>query len=412
MKILTAWRRFTQSQRGAILPLVALALPVMLGFTGLAVDVGLRWSQQEAMQIAADTAALNGVTAVAANQALRATTCPADVTTAAATGGFVNGVNNTTVSQTGCSSGNYVTVTITRNTTFPFIKAFTTLFGGSFPANGWQTGANATARAIISDLYCSLSLGNVDQATYLSGSTTWQSTKCGIADNSTTSCSLYASGSATISAPVATAGGACGVQVSGLDLLYSRAVDDPFANNSTFQTQIGTGYPTTSPQTINPSSAVGKGTQQLAPGRYASIPNGATLNLQSNGVYYFDSVTNNATSVTGTNVTIIFKSDATFPNNMPTFNVTPPSGAGTFQGVSIASLSSSEFKLVGGANISGSIYFPNAPLVFSGNSGQSCLQFIGYTVKFTGSSNMVNDTSNCAFFSGTQIKRRILQVIN
>lgn len=266
-----------------------------------------------------------------------------------------------------------------------------------------------------SDLYCSLSLGNVDYSTYLSGSTSWTSTKCGIADNSTTSCALYASGSASINAPVAVAGGACGVQVTGLDLLYSRAVDDPFATNTTLQAQLGSSYPSGAPSNITGAQA--NGNQTLPPGHYGQIPGNATLKLSGGGVYYFDSLAGNATSITGatseTTATIVFKNDTntSFPNNMPTIDIKPPE-SGTFAGVSIASLDASPFKLVGGANIAGSIYFLNSALTFSGNSGQACLQFIGNTVKFTGSSNMVNDTTNCAFFSGSQIKRRILQVIN
>jgi Flp pilus assembly protein TadG len=410
MKIFLAGRRFARSERGAILALVALTIPLLLGFTGLAVDVGLRWSQQEAMQIAADTASLNAVTAIVDNQSARATNCPVEIAMAAAVGGFVNNVNNTTISYTGCSSGNYVTVTITRNITFPFIKSFINLFGGSFPANGWQTGATATSRSQILNLYCSLSLGDINYSTSLSGSTSWTSNTCGLADNSTQTCGLYTSGSADITAPVSAAGGACGVRVSGLDLLYSRPVEDPYAS---LQVELGTNYPSGSGQTINPKSAQGSGSQTLPSGHYASIPNKATLNLASGGVYYFDTVDNpaNGTTVTGTGATIIFKDTATFPNNMPTFNISPPT-TGTFKGVSIASLSSSAFTLLGGNSISGTIYFPNASLSFSGNTTQACLQFIGYTVTFTGSSNLVNDTANCPFFSGNQVKRRVLQVIN
>src|SRR5581483_10577335 len=49
-----------ENQRGQVLPLVALCLVVLLGFGGMAVDVGYLQYQQRQQQSAADAAALGG----------------------------------------------------------------------------------------------------------------------------------------------------------------------------------------------------------------------------------------------------------------------------------------------------------------------------------------------------------------
>ena len=84
-------------ERGQVLPLIALCLAVLMGFAGVAVDVGYWEYQQREQQNAADAAALGG-----AQQLLYSTTgCPNQSVantagqTDAANNGFVNGGNTT-----------------------------------------------------------------------------------------------------------------------------------------------------------------------------------------------------------------------------------------------------------------------------------------------------------------------------
>ena len=50
--------RVSMGQRGAILPLMAICLAVLMGFAGLAVDIGYLEYQQENQQAATDAAAM------------------------------------------------------------------------------------------------------------------------------------------------------------------------------------------------------------------------------------------------------------------------------------------------------------------------------------------------------------------
>lgn len=56
-------------QRGAVLPLVAICLAVLMGFAGMAIDIGFLEYQQQAQQAATDAAAMGGA------QSLHATSC-------------------------------------------------------------------------------------------------------------------------------------------------------------------------------------------------------------------------------------------------------------------------------------------------------------------------------------------------
>jgi hypothetical protein len=106
------------SDRGQLIPLVALNLIVLMGFTALAVDVGYWRYQQRIEQTAADSAAIAGSTEIsypAANNVVRAARHDAT------SNGFTDGVAGATVAvnwppQSGPSagSGNAVEVVITR----------------------------------------------------------------------------------------------------------------------------------------------------------------------------------------------------------------------------------------------------------------------------------------------------------
>ena len=77
---------------GQILLLATISLVVLLGFTALAVDVGLLYSTRRRMQTAADAAAIAGATALRDGQNY---TTAADAVTSF--NGFTNSQNNVTV---------------------------------------------------------------------------------------------------------------------------------------------------------------------------------------------------------------------------------------------------------------------------------------------------------------------------
>jgi Flp pilus assembly protein TadG len=409
-----------RNDRGAILILFAFFLPILLGFIALAVDVGLRHAKQQTMQIAADNAAFNGAVSISAltNQISRGTVCANEVTATARTLGFVDGAGGVRVSQTGCSAGDYVTVTITNTSPIPFINAFFNVLYGAVPSTVAKIGApSATAVARIADTNqaCFLALGNqngtnnLPQAVYMSGNTSVESENCGVADNSTNSCSLYASGSAQVDTSVIASGGICGNAkiTTALDLKFARPTPDPFAHNSTLQAQMGSSYPSGKATKVSGTSPI-----SLAPGHYDTLPGKVDLNLSA-GTYYFDTVGNNAGTISGSEVTIIFPESVSFPNNAPTFDISPPSSdpSSPYYGVSLASLSSNSLNLYGGNRFSGSMYLPNATVSFYGNTKPSCLQIIANKILLTGNSYVKNDIESCRFFINNQVHKVTPQLI-
>ena len=58
---LRVWRRASKAEKGSVLPLVALALTVVLGVAGLAMDIGQMYLTKQKAQAAADAAAEAGV---------------------------------------------------------------------------------------------------------------------------------------------------------------------------------------------------------------------------------------------------------------------------------------------------------------------------------------------------------------
>jgi uncharacterized membrane protein len=116
---------FHKSQRGQVMVLVALSVIVLLGFMGLATDLGLLWAVRRKAQTAADAAAVAGSNATLGSDSSAYSTAATDVATL---NGFTNNSQSTTVSvsqpsPTGYPSGTYVQVSITRTVSTYFLGA-------------------------------------------------------------------------------------------------------------------------------------------------------------------------------------------------------------------------------------------------------------------------------------------------
>jgi Flp pilus assembly protein TadG len=116
MRALRMWKDRLRDESGQVLIFAALGMTVLLGFAGLATDVGLLFNVRRAAQSAADSAAVTGAQEIFYG----------DVSAAAkadsARNGFTDGANNATVTVNnppahGSFSGNgsYVEVIVTRN---------------------------------------------------------------------------------------------------------------------------------------------------------------------------------------------------------------------------------------------------------------------------------------------------------
>lgn len=140
--------RRNAAERGQILPLLALTLGTLLGFGGVAVDVGFLEYRQQVQQAATDAAAMGGAQALARNDCTAAgqTLAEAAVLSDATANGFTNGSGGVAVTPnsppgSGPYSGNACAVSVQINTS-SVQTFFSRLFGF---ANGMPETTQAVA---------------------------------------------------------------------------------------------------------------------------------------------------------------------------------------------------------------------------------------------------------------------------
>src|ERR1700722_512553 len=132
------FRQFNSAASGQVLLLATMVIVVLVGMVALATDIGILWSERRQMQLAADAAAIAGVSAL--RNSANVTSAARNV---ASLDGFTNSVNNTTVTvnnppAAGPNAGNsnYVEVLITEAEPTYFLRAL------------GQTSMNVSTRAV------------------------------------------------------------------------------------------------------------------------------------------------------------------------------------------------------------------------------------------------------------------------
>jgi hypothetical protein len=384
--------RARASQRGQVLPFVAVCLAILMGFAGLAVDLGYIQSQQRLQQSAADAAAIAGARALIYNDLCPDTTAAqAAATSASANGGFTNGAGSVTVTALtptgGPFSGNACAVQV--NVSSPHPVWFAKIFG----FNGTMT-TTATAIVAASGNGC-VYLLDPAASTNFNGSS---------ADSP--GCSLLMNGTANFN----------GANIDALGIGYAGAA--PNENGATFaEATPAPMLPVADPclsisgcnvLAHNPPSATactspndnGR-TVTLTPGCYdAANFNGANVTL-SPGLYVLNGTTTfNGATVSGTGVTLYVTSNGTAPNfNGDNLNIsacTTSCSGGATSGVLYyqvpGNTSAPNFN---GAtnNVSGLFYAPSASANFNG-SGGGYKVLVFASVNFNGSS--LNETAPAA----------------
>jgi len=370
-------------QAGQILPLVAICLGALVGFGGIAVDVGYLEYRQQAQQTAADAAALGGAQVLVRSSCTSQSNAEIAAVSAAANNGFSNGGNGVTVTPVSPpSSGPYagnncaiaVQITATNVQTF-----FTRLFG--YPAGMTEsTQAVAAVSPTGGDCIYLLSPTAIQN---LNGANI-QSAQCGIIINYT--------------------GNFNGATVNALSIGYAGPLPNENGANFTEATPApmlaaadpcldipGCAYLTNNPPpTSSCASFNGNGYNgALAAGCYSSLNlNGA--NVTMNGTYVLTGSSNfNGAHVSGTGVTIYVTSSGAPPNfNGANVTLAPPL-TGNQAGVLYYQVSSNtqSANFNGASNsYSGLIYSPGATSVnFNGSGGGYVVLVFGAT-NFNGSS--------------------------
>jgi hypothetical protein len=370
-------------ERGQVLPLVAICLAVLMGFAGIAIDVGYLEYQQRQQQNATDAAALGGaqqlVYSGCGNESVATTAAQNDAATngytqgATGPGGSTIQVNVQNPPSSGAYAANNCAVYVQIQS--PHMTFFSRLFGQSNTAETTQAVALVTAANP-----CILMLGS-GQNTNFNGATV----------NAPT-CQIITNGSFNFNGSNVDAASIGEVDYSGSN------------NNGTFtggtpaQTLpvadpcpeiAGCAYLTNNPPSTSPCNGTYSG-NPMQPGCYDSLNlHGDTVTL-SPGLYVFAGGSNfNGASISGSGVTIYIPDGATTNfNKVDGLNISPPT-SGDYAGVSFYQVpaNTNDLNLNGSnVNVSGLIYAPTAQINFNGALGNYTLLVASY-VNFNSSTS-------------------------
>ena len=360
-----------RDEGGQTLIFAALCFSILLGFVGLAVDVGLMFNARRLMQAAADSAAIAGAEEVNYG----------DVTAAAradaALNGVTNGANSAVVAVnnpplSGPHSGNtgYVEVIVSESQATVFMSV---LGQGSMTVSGRAV----AALGITQNCVYAMKTSGTDIT--LSGGVNVQSAGCAFYADSSSSADLTIQGNSTLKA-------------QGINLVGG------YTNSSSTLTPTPTVgiAPVSDPlaflpaPTFNTSSCVanpnlgGGGTFTIGPATPTGticynglqIGNGATVTFRP-GMYIINGAmtVNGGSPVTGAGVSFYFPVGGSLSfSNGASFNFTAPT-SGTYNGILFYQnrSNSTTATIEGGTSsaFSGILYFPGANLSISGGSSTS-----------------------------------------
>lgn len=409
-----ARRPLRTSEGGSVIPMVAIAMPVLIGFAGMALEMGSWFAIHERMQNAADSAALAAGRAYVVNNSSDLTS---QATATASSYNFTTSNGTTVTVNRGPTSGAYagnsskIEVIIQQ----PQSRTFSAIFTGST--------VMISARAVASinpTPVCLLALnGSASSALGMSGGAVVSAPSCDVRVNSSSGSALSASGSNTrlnakdvyVTGSESLTGGAT-VTATGTNQSSAAAATDPYS---------GTTIPSFSGCNQTNYSKSG-GTYTISPGVYCggiTISAGTSLTLDP-GIYFLDqgSLTLSGNSTISCSACTIILTSST-GSNFGTVNIsggsivslTAPTMGDTanfaFMGdPRIAAGTTATFT--GGSNqsITGVIYMPKNKIVFTGGtSGASdCTKIVADTFNFTGGSTF---SGACSSYPGEEARSPI-----
>lgn len=382
--------RKVRRQRGQALPLFAFCMIALIGFMGLAIDMGYLRLVKRKMQSAADSAAIAG--ALQLKIGGYAAAAQAD----AAADGYTNGSNGTVVTvnnpvTTGSHTGAaYVEVVVSQ----PQPTFFMRIFG----VNSAAMSARAVAALGSSSTGCIYALRQTGTAMTTVGNVDLEAPTCGIVDNG----DLTVSGNVTLHAGSIGVNGSYSangnVTVTPTPKTGIAEVSDPLAYLT--QPTVGScsAFPSTS--TVNPGtycsiSISGNKTVNFNPGTYITTggmsvtgnvtingTGGVTIYVDSGGVSFAGNTNLNLTApTTGPNAGILFWQNPADTN-----------------GASMLGNNTS--------NLTGALYFPKAQLDMGGNNDSGYTIIVADTIRWHGNANIGSNYASLG--NGSPIKDAVL----
>jgi len=406
-------RKLWKDRRGNALVIDGAALPVVVGGAGLATDTiqWVLWKRE--LQRAADSAAIAGVNAKAQGETV-STAITADL------GENNNHTGNSLLSgypqiTYPADSGNFsnqvqVTLAIQKS------LGFSSLFLSSAPT----ITATATAAEVPALNPCARALVTTNTPGVTIGGSSTTNLGCPVMSNSTGNPAVTTNGGAyTFTAPTVAGVGSLPSAITGVTTLLPHYLSqpDPYAgkystsipssagncknlNQNTYTTSTGTGQ-----NKVTTTHLYSYETKGVCYSNFKFT--GGTYYLDA-GTYYIDSAdfdTTGGTTLYGTGVTIILT--GTSPgsiktNGNSTIQLSAPT-SGAYQNMLFIQSSNATLNngntINGDSNskLDGTIYMPSGQLSFSGSSADAtkCLQAIGWTLNFTGNTNIQNNTTGC-----------------
>jgi len=409
-------RLLASDQRGAIIVFFALCLPILIGFMGLAVEVGYWYSQHRNLQSAADAAAVAG---------------SYDLTNA------VTYANREATNNGWNSTDGTITVRgFKTNATYPATGAYTTnddavevvlsydvdrMFSGYFLGGRQTLDVRAVGLSVAgASETCVLALGATNQQGALLVTGKFGGVimdGCSMATNSTDSNAvknqvgtmdadcIYSAGGIAGTVTTDCAGGPYADQPIVLDPYAPPTVPAP--DDSLFSSCAG-GPASATAGVINVSVDT-----NIGPGVYCSIKSTGGALTMTTGVYYLDGANGGNFSISGgatldatTGVTIVLgTSDGSADCGNVTISGTssidivattdggPYSGFAFYRSENCSTTESLNFTGTTDSTIEGVVYNPKGDVDFTGSGAVvgSCLQIIGDEVKFAGIADVGSD---------------------
>jgi Flp pilus assembly protein TadG len=401
-------RKLWKDSRGNVLMITGAALPVMVGFGGLATDT-IQWTVwKRQLQRAADSAAFAGTYASAAG----------DTVSTSVTTDLARNYQNKVALKSGYPQVSYPTsADYTNGVKVDLAIQQKLTFSGMFMTSTPTITASATAGLINAGNYCVIGLRKDTTPGITIGGNTNTNMGCRAISNSrNASESVKPNGSSYSFIAEAVAGvGGLPSSITGVSKLlpYHMQMADPFAGTPT-DIPSGTQCKTFNQNNTSTSTGTGQNkvvTQYLEPGCYTSFaPNGNTTYHMKSGVYYLNNTDfqlngqDTLVSEPG-GVTIILT--GTTPgsvkiNGTSTLQLSAQT-SGTYKNllfIQSASASTDNGNTINGTSATtydGAFYFPKGQLTMNGTTGAStkCAMLVAYTVNFTGNSDLQNNTTGC-----------------
>jgi Flp pilus assembly protein TadG len=408
--------------RGVIVVTVALLLPIVLGFAGLAYEVGSWYAAKRGIQNAADSAAISGA------YEKREGGSDADISAAAEVaaerdGSFDTTSGDTIVVNTPPGSGAYTgdgnAVEVELG------KSVELIFSGFFMEGDVTVVSRAVATSVTSDAACVLTLDTTGTGVDIGGTADVTFDNCVTASNSTDADALAATGSGSLTTDCFyTAGGVSDASQMTFDddctpTTNGAPLEDPYADltdpggacapgyESGFvhndASSVSIGHPVGSPDYDNPFVICGdlwarNGTVTLNPGLY--VIDGGDLKSNASG------------NLVGEGVTIVLRNNAQIDNFNGSSTVdlkapVPGDGAGDWQGIlfyqdraTSDDCTGNNCNTLNGNSSSifqGTVYFPNQEINVNGGnvSTSTCLQLVAKRAGFSGNSDITADNDTC-----------------